>query len=188
MYTISNMEPENQETNWTYNPQVETPAQQEQPQVAKKTESISWSASEYISHEKSPMWFAYLASGATVLCAVVFFATRDWIAVTVVGISVLLLGIYANRKPQTRTYKLDSLGLHIDDQLHPYSKFKSFSVVEEGAIRSIWFKPLKRISPVVVVYCAPEEESKIIETLSIYLPHEQRELDQIDRISKQLRF
>lgn len=181
------MEQENQpESNWAYNPgqSQETST----PTTTVQAQAITWSASEYISHEKSPMWYAYLASGATVLCAVVFLFTRDWIAVTVVAVTVLLLAIYSNRAPRTRSYVLDDKGLHIDNELHPFSKFRSFSIVEEGGISSIWLKPLKRISPVVVIYCAPDEEPNIVDALGNYLPHEQRELDQIDKISKQLRF
>lgn len=177
---------ENEESNWTYSGTEHS--QQPEPAKTQSVGSISWTASEYISHEKSLMWFGYLACGAIILCILVFLATQDWIAVAVVAATVLMLGVYANRKPKTRQYTLDENGLHIDEILHSYTKFKSFSVVEEGAIRSIWLKPLKRISPVVVLYCAPNEESEIIQTLSYFLPHEQRELDQIDRISKQLRF
>jgi hypothetical protein len=38
------------------------------------------------------------------------------------------------------------------------------------------------------MYFSPEEEKKIIDVVANFLPHEQRELDAVDRFSKKIRF
>jgi hypothetical protein len=86
------------------------------------------------------------------------------------------------------TYIVDEKGIQVQEKFHPYAEFRSFSVVEEGAINSIWLKPLKRFVPIVVMYFSPEDEQKIIDVLANFLPHEERELDAIDRLSKRMRF
>jgi hypothetical protein len=151
-------------------------------------ESIKWSASEYISHEKTNGWLVMLLLGSVFVSGLFFLMYRDVLtslAVLTVGISI---GFFGVRQPQPKNYELSSGGLRAGTIFHSFSEFKSFSVVEEGAVNSIWLKRLARFKPPVVIYFAPEDEEKILDLLSNFLPHEQRELDAIDRFSKKIRF
>ncbi len=150
--------------------------------------SVSWTASEYIAHEKGANWYLMLGLASFVLVIIVFVLTRDIFASVAVAIACLLLGIYSGRKPQTISYVLDRSGILVGEKLHSFAAFKSFSVVEEGMINSIWLKPLKRFAPLVVMYFPPDQGDEIVDVLSNYLPHEDRELDAIDRASKRMRF
>lgn len=150
--------------------------------------AVTWTASEYIAHEKSTSWFFGLFSGALALVAIIYFVTRDILASVAVLAACIAVSAYAIRKPETKEYQVSEKGVKAGDQTYSYGEFRSFSVVEEGAIDSIWLKPLKRFSAPVVMYCSPEDEQKIVDVLSNFLPHEQRELDAIDRFSKKVRF
>lgn len=151
-------------------------------------EAVSWTASEYIAHEKGANWYLLLGAGSIVIVAVAYFLTQDIFTAITVVIACILLGIYAGRKPQTKKYALDQSGIKIGDKNHSFALFKSFSVVEEGSIDSIWLKPLKRFAPPIVMYFPPDQGEQIIDVISNYLPHEDRELDAIDRASKRMRF
>lgn len=150
--------------------------------------SIQWNASEYIEHEKSFGWYFALAGSGVALTALIYLITQDVLASAVVFLAIISIAVFAGRKPETKEYSVNENGVKVGDKSFRYSQFRSFSVVEEGAIDSIWLKPLRRFSPAVIIYFAPEDEEKIIEVLSNFLPHEDRELDMIDRFSKRVRF
>jgi hypothetical protein len=149
---------------------------------------VQWSASEYIAHDKTILWhLAFLGVGAGI-ALVIFLTTRDPITSAAVLVASGAMSVYAGRKPETKNYYIDDAGIKVDDRMYQYSMFKSFAVVEEGGIDSIWLKPLKRISPMVVMYFPPDQEDHIVDVLANFLPHEQRELDFVDRLSKRMRF
>jgi len=150
--------------------------------------AIEWTASEYVAHEKTASWYLLLAGGGIIVVAFIYLITKDILASTVVFLASITIGIYAGRKPSTNNYLIDENGVQIKEVFHPYREFKSFSVVEEGALDSIWLKPIKRFRPAVVMYFPPEDEVKITDVLSNFLPHEDRELDSIDRLSRKMRF
>jgi len=151
-------------------------------------EPVSWTASEYVAHEKASSWYFILYAFGLAVTALVYVLTKDIIATVAILAGCISMSVYAARKPSTKKFTVDETGISVDDLHHPYSKFRSFSVVEEGAIDSIWLKPFKRTSPIVVMYFSPEEEKKIIDVVANFLPHEQRELDAVDRFSKKIRF
>jgi hypothetical protein len=183
------------EANWQYKTENSAESNYTASDVSQSTgvpleeiPSVSWSASEYIAHEKSASWYLALFAASTVLVAFVFLFTRDILASVVIFLACLAIGVYAARKPVTKQYVVDEQGITIDNVLHRYREFRSFSVIEEGAIDSVWLKPLKRFSPVKAIYFSPEDESRIIDVLANFLPHEQKELDVVDRFSKRMRF
>lgn len=151
-------------------------------------DAISWEASEYIAHEKPMTWYLSLYGGSLVLSVLVYVVTQGIVGSIAIMTMAVCLGFLASRPPQSRQYELSSDGIRINGQLYSYASYLSFSVVEEGAIDSIWIKPIARFKPFVVMYFTPEDEERIIDVLSNFLPHEQRELDKIDQISRRLRF
>lgn len=152
------------------------------------TKPVSWSASEFIEHEKSPTWFIGLAGLTVLAVAVIYLATRDWVTSVVIIIAAALFGVTAKRKPRTLQYQVDNVGVVIDGKPFPYDVFKSFSVLAEGAFNSIQLMPLKRFMPPISLYFPPENEEQIVTTLGSYLPHEDRTHDPIDRLMRRVRF
>ena len=150
--------------------------------------TITWSASEYVSHQKNISWYIALGAGAAVMTLIIFLVTRSLMSSLVIALSFIVLGIFAARQPDTKQYEIGENGIRVGDKSFPYSIFKSFSVMQEDAIDSIWLRPLKRFMPTTVIYCAPDDEEKIVMMLENFLPEEDREQDVIDRISRRIRF
>jgi hypothetical protein len=151
-------------------------------------EEASWSASEFIDHDKSLSWYAILAGSTFVIIIILYFWTHDIISIVAVAMMALLIGVVAGRKPRVMDYQLDRAGLTIGERFHPYAEFKSFSIMEDGAFLSITFMPAKRFMPSVSIYYAPEDQDKITDVLSRHLPMEVRERDMVDRFSRRIRF
>jgi hypothetical protein len=183
-----------QEANWQYTPEKQT-ATYDGADVSETRgvplpaiPTVEWTASEYVAHEKSGSWYLAFLSGSLVIVLLIFLISRDILATIVVLLACITIVVYAGRKPGTNRYIVNENGVQVEDKIYQYSTFRSFSVVEEGAINSIWLKPLKRFAPVVVMYYSQEDEQKITDVLTNFLPHEERELDAIDRFSKRIRF
>ena len=156
--------------------------------VQASTKPVKWTASEFIEHNKSADWYLTLGIGGAVLAAGIYLLTQDVISVVMVIIVAVIFGIFAARKPRVLEYQVDELGMHIGAKFYPYSSFKSFAVVSEDSINSIWLLPLKRFMPILTIYFAPDDNQKIIDTLGKYLPIQNHEPDFVDRLMHKLRF
>jgi len=151
-------------------------------------QGLSWTASEFIAHEKAASWYASLFGAAVLGSAVVYLLTRDAISSAVVLIGALFLGIYAARKPRQLEYRVDATGIAIGPKHLDYGEFRSFSIVPEGAFSSIVFMPLKRFAATTTIYYAPEDQDQIINLLAARLPIEEHRGDAVDNLMRRIRF
>ena len=151
--------------------------------------ALSWEASEYVEHEKSGGWYALLVVGTVVIAAIIYFLTSgDWFATGVVVIASVLFGIVAARKPRTLRYEIDSRGIAIGDKHYTFAEFKTFSLVTDTALHSVQLLPLKRFMPPLNIYFPPTDEDKVVQTLGMYLPFDNRGRDAFDRLMGRIRF
>ncbi len=180
----NNTETEQPASNWQYS--AENTQDQTGEQAVHGT--VSWTASEYIAHEKGGSWYILLAFAVIVGAALVYIITKEMISAVVIVIMGVAFGGFAVRKPQELNYVLDANGLTVGNKLYEYGQFKSFTVVEEGAIDSIMLMPLQRFMPPLSVYFDPADEEKITNALSAYLPYEDRKQDPVDRLMRKVRF
>jgi hypothetical protein len=152
-------------------------------------QEVSWTASEFIAHEKSVGWYISLGLAALVVATAIFLITKDKISVVVVVVGALILGVYGGHQPRQLAYRLDAQSLSIGDKHHSYEEFRSFSIIPEGALSSIIFMPLKRFALPVTIYYAPDDKDKIVAMLSDCLPFdEEHKHDAIDRLMRRIRF
>ncbi|HEX5744360.1 MAG TPA: hypothetical protein VFX84_02830 [Candidatus Saccharimonadales bacterium] len=150
--------------------------------------AITWTASEFIAHDKSFGWYAALGLATAAFAGLVFLVSGDLISVGVVVVAAMLLGSYAGHKPRQMEYRLDAKGLGIGPRHFRYGDFRSFSVIDEGAFSSIVFMPLKRFAAPTTIYYPPEEEDRIVGMLSDRLPMEERGHDAVDRLMHRIRY
>ena len=183
------------QTNWQFTPEnaaaSSDPASMGdvQPQDATApTQNVSWTASEFIDHHKSAGWYILLIIVALVCMAVVYFLTKDILSTVVIAIMLGALGVFAARKPRTLSYVLGQDGLQIESRAYPYDTFKSFSVLDEGAVHSITFAPMKRFMPPLSIYFDPKDEEAISNTISAHLPVEPNNIDFIERLMRRIHF
>jgi hypothetical protein len=151
-------------------------------------DQVTWTASEYIEHTKSFNWYLALVVVGVLAAVLLYVLFRDIITAATPLVAALVLGFYGRRRPRQLQYRLDSQGLTIGPKFFPYSQFRSFAVMEDGAFASIAFLPMKRFGMLTTVYLDPEDEDAIIGLLNQYLPLEPREHDAVDRFMKRIRF
>lgn len=178
-----------QQAGWTYNGGDDST---DQPAVVdgnpQPSESIGWTASEFIAHSKTFLWYLGLMVITAITAVGAFFLSGDFFIVGVIVIISVIFGYTAARKPRELPYLIDNNGLTVDKKLYPFASFKSFSVVNEGGVEAIWLLPLQRFAPGLSIYFDPNDRDKIVDILSGYLPIEERKPDFVDTLMHKIRF
>lgn len=151
-------------------------------------EEVEWTASEYIAHYKGLGWYVVLGLIVSFGVLIAAFLLQDVPSAIAVGVVGLTFGVFAARPPQELTYRIGQSGISIGQKTYSYEQLKSFSIVEEGHIRSIIITPLQRFALPVSMYYSPEDEGRITDALANYMPYEQRGYDAIDRLMRRIRF
>jgi hypothetical protein len=162
--------------------------QEDVPPSDQPGDEVSWTASEFVAHEKSASWYGGLAIIAVIIAAFVYLLTRDPVSTVVVLVCAAALGVLGAKKPRQLQYRLDGGGITVGQKHYSYDGFRSFSVVPEGAFSSIVFMPLKRFAPLTTIYYAPADEGKIIGMLTDRLPFEEHKAAAIDSLMQRIRF
>jgi len=150
--------------------------------------SISWTASEYIEHDKSVSWYVWFFLATAVIIGGIYLLTHEVISVILLSLLAIVFGVFAARKPQVLQYRLDDRGLTIGQKFYPMNLFRSFAVIEEGPFRSVTLLPMKRFMPAISLYFSPEDERAILDAFSSLLPQEIRQQDALDKLMHRIRF
>ncbi len=150
--------------------------------------SISWTASEFIVHKKSPLWYLFLFFGSMILAYVIWLLTGDVISASVIAIAGILLMIYGAKRPHEINYRIDREGVHVGNRSIQFDKLRSFSIAHQGAFSSLVLFPMKRFSMLTTAYYDPQDEQKILDIISSYLPLEEKGRDLIDELLWKIRF
>ncbi len=129
-----------------------------------------------------------LGVAAAIVSLVVFFVTHSLVSTLIVVVMFAVTGVYAVRQPATKRYRISEDGVRVDAKFYPYSTFRSFSVMNEGAVNCVWLRPLQRYLPTIAMYFSDQDERSIVMTLENYLPAEDRSLDIVDRVLRKIRF
>jgi hypothetical protein len=153
-----------------------------------KSETIAWTASEFIAHHKASGWYLTLGLGAAVVAIVLYFVTRDFVTPAVIVVAAIVFGIFASHQPNEIEYELGSQTLRVGHKVFHYADFRSYSIVPEQAFSSIVFMPLKRFAVPLTIYYAPQDEEAVVGALADKLPLEQQKPDAVDRLMRRVRF
>jgi hypothetical protein len=150
--------------------------------------TITWTASEFVHHDRGIMWYGLLFLATVILAGGVYVLTKDYFATGTIAVVGVIVAVFAARKPSQVSYGLSSSGITVGEKTYNYSQFKSFSILRTEAGSSISLLPLKKFMPPVDASFGPADEEKITDVLGQYLPYEERKQAGIDRLSHKLRF
>ena len=180
-------EEENQASTWKFNKNDD-----QAPEITNtrdKPTDISWKALEYAQHEKNAIWYIVLAAMAAGFAVLAYFINaKSIIAPLAIIMFAVMFAILASRKPRELDYSINKTGVSVGSKLYPYANYKSFMIVEEDELRSIWLIPLKRFNLIVPIYFQPEDEKKIVDVLANIIPAENQKLDLVSQLMHYLHF
>lgn len=154
---------------------------------AEQITPFGWQASEYVHHQKGPLWYVgliVLLAGLTAVAVI----TREWLAIAVFVCMFLAVAVYGSRQPRTLNYSISQDGLEIEGKTYPFSNFSSFAVVQDVAWHSIDLEPTQRFMPRLTILLDDSHVDEIVSRLSSQLPRFDRKPDLIERAARYLRF
>jgi len=154
---------------------------------AQDVEPLRWQATEYIHHEKDALWFIVFAVVVIALMVFSILVIQSVTFTVLIPVMAAALIVYTRRPPRMIDYTLSSQGLHLNDQLYPFSDFKGFGVIRDGREYSIMLLPTKRFKLGVSIYFPEEAGEAIVDALGARLPMQEMHLDAFDRIIHKLR-
>lgn len=149
---------------------------------------LTWSASEYVGHEKSRQWYINLTIVTGIGAAFIYPITRDIFSSFIAILFGAIFGVIAKKPPKAMKYSIGVGFIRLGPKTFHFSEFKSFSITEEGAFSSVTLHPLKRFATLKTIYYPPENEDQIVKTIGDYLPFEQHQPDLIDQLMRAIRF
>ncbi len=153
--------------------------------MANKT-IVNWEAREYIEYKKNGGWYFGLFLVVAALCALAVFL-QQWTFLALVIVAAIALLTYTVRPPRMLHYSLSDKGLSEGNNLHPFSQFKSFGVLNENNHYCIVLVPTKRFGTRMRVYFPETEGEQIVDVFGARLPMEPVKLDMLDRLVRFLR-
>jgi len=153
-----------------------------------KGDSVSWSGSEFIDHQKNNMWYVLVFAGAIVLAGITYLLTRSIFGVVIVVLLGVIISVFGALKPRVLDYQIGPDGIQIGDKHYDYLTFRSFAIIEGAQMPSIQLLPQKRFAISLSIYFDAKDADHIVEVLGEYLPFEHRERDLADKLSSKLHF
>jgi hypothetical protein len=148
---------------------------------------VSWSASEFIAHEKGIRWFLGLGAVTLVLALFGYFVIHDMVAVVAIILIAIIFGIMATHKPRVLSYHIGPEGVTVGNRTFTFAEFKHFGVIHEEAFSNITLIPTGRFAPTLSIYYPPEQEEQIVDVLSKYMPFAPVQYDGLDRFLRRIR-
>lgn len=151
-------------------------------------DQFTWSAAEFIAHDKSAGWYAAVVAGGVVAAVLCYLVTKDIFSAIIIFVAIGLFALYARFKPKQQQYGLDRQGVVVGNKSYDFQNYKSFSVADEGHTAAIVLMPLKRFLPALTVPVSPEIEDDVISFMSAILPMERHKADAVDSLMRRIRF
>lgn len=150
-------------------------------------ELIRWQASEFIHHDRPPLWYVLLGAVVIVLVAVALFLLHSPTFAILVPVMAVALIVFTRRPSAAIQYTLSRKGVHINDKLTAYDLFRAFSVISHDGHHLIVLIPRKRFAVSETLYFPEEAGEAIVDMLAARLPMKDAKPDIFDRIISKLK-
>jgi hypothetical protein len=177
-------------TNWDYKPTTEGGSvnESDNKEASNKQENVSWTALEFIEHDRGSGWYVMLIAGAIILAVVIYFITKDYFAAAATVTVGFIAAVYAGHKPKELEYEIADNHIRVGERTYGYGMFKSFSVAHEGEHTSIVLEPVKRFVPPMTLYFPPEDEPHVTNAIGNHLPMQEHQPNITERLAHRFRF
>lgn len=149
---------------------------------------MTWQTQESDDQAKQGAWYMAVVLVAIVLTGVVFFLTgKDVFASVAVFLAVICFAYLGSHKPKDQQYALAQEGIYVGEKLRSYEEFKNFSEIDEASGPAIILIPHKRFASPLVLKLTHDTIDEAVDTLTNFLPVENRKPDAIDQLVRRMR-
>jgi hypothetical protein len=148
---------------------------------------LSWTAPEFIKHEKSAGWFWALGIIGVAL-VVVSLMMQNYLFILIVILAAFLIYIQAKKRPTNIRVTLTNKGIIINDKEYAYSDLRSFWIFEEPEIECLSLISKKLTQPQIQIPFGEQNPKKIREILIKFITEKEQEEPLIDAIARKIKF
>lgn len=146
----------------------------------------SWRGPEFLYKKKTPIWYTNVSVFFFIVFVALLFLNN------VLGMAVLAFAFWfflaqANERPRIVDYKIDALGIHVEDRLISYQTIEAFSVESIGQHTVIVFDPMGSLTFPTSIVIKKHELEEVREILLRHLP-QQPGMPFIARITHRLHY
>lgn len=142
--------------------------------VEREATLFEWQAEEHTHRPKSPLWFAALAAGATVVIGLQLFFFANFIGSLTIALIAGLIYYIAQQKPSLMRYRIMVDGLALNNTMYHYQDLDSFNVIyEPGETKTVILRSQRRFAPYLHMEIGDADPVEIRDILLEFLPEDQ---------------
>jgi len=155
----------------------------------KKTKTLlSWTAPEFIYHNKTRAWFIVLGIVSAALL-IISLLLKNYFGALLVPIASFLIYVHARKQPRQLTIAITDEYINIGQFLSlAHKEITSFWIFEEPSIRSLSLETKKVLQPKISVLLAGQNPAAIREILIKFVPEKKHEEYFTDIIARKIKF
>ena len=148
---------------------------------------LSWKAPEKTAHQRSERWYV-IGSCITATMIVYGILSGTWSMSISFALLAGLFFLIRNEEPPVHEIALLDIGIRFNGQLHSWSEWKQFWILQGKDYHELHIETKKRLRPDLVIQTGDIDPYQLRDVLSQYIPQtdEQKEriLDAIIRFCK----
>ena len=179
------------------NPEVGQPLEDQVDNESKVSvmEPIRWTASDTLEVERSKSWnLGLIGIAALIIGGIVIWSIlrNAWSAsnisiIVLVAISLIAIMIVSKKPHRQVEYMLTESGITIDGQLHDFSQFRAFGVLQNGSVWQLVLIPTKRFGTNITAFINSDQGERIVDEFGARLPMEKVSTHPVDKLSRLLK-
>ena len=149
-----------------------------------------WRGREYDHNPKDADWYwaVGIIAVASILASILF---GNYLLATLFGIAAAALALHAAKEPPLHHFRLVEQGIIIGDELHPFGRMTSFSVLEdiEGEFPPmISIKTMSWLSPHLIIPLEGVDADMVYDHFLQHVDEEEHKHTFVDLVAAWLRF
>ena len=149
---------------------------------------FSWQAPELRHYPKNPAWYITLAIIIALLVIYQIFQNDYFGAVSLIVIAVIIV-VFARQTPKLVEMEISDLGIHINNDLIPYTRIRHFWILDEGTHKTLNFETTAYLNHILTIELEDTDADELYEFLVDILPeHEAPSPTLAQKISHRFRF
>jgi hypothetical protein len=134
---------------------------------------LEWQAPEHVHRPKSPVWFAALAAGTTVVIGVQLFFFVNFVGALTFAFLGGLMYYIAQQKPAMVRYRILVDGIALNSTLYHYDDLEAFNVLyQPGETSAVLLRSNRTFVPLIHMEIGEANPVAIREVLAEFLPED----------------
>lgn len=131
---------------------------------------FSWTAPEYIQHQKGPRWYV----GAAVLLLLLLgwgFYSGNWtMVVALIVFAVVYQYLHAYHPPKETHIKISELGISVGDMFYAFSHIQAFWIIYQHGLKTLNVRVSKNLFSDIIIQLGEQDPVEVRQYLVGQIP------------------